>query len=63
MREKCIPDIGRSEESTLSHSYCKLFLGLLCCLPWHTLGVSYASRVKVTPGQNCILMVKHRTPL
>lgn len=57
--EKYIPDIGRSGESTLSHVHCNMCLGLLCCLPWHASGVSYACRVKVTPGQNCILVVKH----
>lgn len=63
MRKKYIPDIGRSGESTLSHVHCNMCLGLLCCLPWHAPGVSYACRVKVTPGQNFISVVKHRTSL
>lgn len=62
MRKKYIPDIGRSGESTLSHAHCNMFLGLLFCLPWHTLGVSYACRVKVTPGQSCILVANTGPP-
>lgn len=33
---------------------------LECCCPWHTVGISYVSRVKGNPGHFWILMVKHK---
>lgn len=64
IRNKHIPDTGRNEESTSSIPGCSLIgsCGLLYCLPGLTLGISFASRVKVIPGQIIFLYFNGHTP-